>query len=128
MFRRERPEPQIDRRLDPYRRAAAHVRYGEEVVGVLVIRVVTWWMLEGPFWRRRWVDPRELPEWVLVPVGPPEAGPGPEDGVIPVDALDEELRDWSAGVFQLRGQVLRLDWCDQDEADALHRMYGWTDG
>lgn len=97
------------------------------MVGVLVIRVVTWWKLEGPFWRRRWVDARELPEWILLPVGP-TPWPATDDGVIPAEGLDEELRDWSTGVFALRGRLLGLDWLDHEEADALHREHGWADG
>lgn len=127
MPRRERPEPQTDTRLDPYRRAAARVLDGDEVVGILVIRVTTSWWQAGPFWRRRWVDARELPEWVLMRVGPTEDVPDFDDGIMPTEGLEEELRDWSVGVFELRGRYFRLDWLGKDEADALHREHGWTD-
>ncbi len=84
MPRHERPGPQTDTRLDPYRCAAARVLDGDEVVGVLVIRVTTWWWQAGPFWRRRWVDARELPEWALMRVGPTEAVPD-FDGIASAD-------------------------------------------
>ncbi|MCM2393369.1 hypothetical protein [Streptomyces albipurpureus] len=71
------------------------------------------------------MDPRELPEWGLFAVGTSGVVAGCEDGVISREGLDQELRDWSAGHFELRGRRLRLSWVEQEKADALHREWGW---
>ncbi|MEV7282408.1 hypothetical protein [Streptomyces sp. NPDC093111] len=126
MFRREWPEPPTDARLDPYRRAAARLMDGDEQIGVLVIRVTTWWWREGPFWRRRWGNPQELPEWALSCVAPTQQLPDFDDGIISADALDEELTDWSEGIFRLRGQQFSLAWLGEEEAGAAHKEHGWT--
>ncbi|MFD9725052.1 hypothetical protein [Streptomyces sp. NPDC059072] len=126
MFRREWPEPAPDARLDPYRRAAARLMDGDEQIGVLVIRVVTWRRREGPFWRRRWGSPRDLPEWALFHVGPAQQLAEVDDGIISSEILDEELADWAAGIFRLRGRRFSLTWLGDEEADAAHREYGWT--
>ncbi|WP_371614268.1 hypothetical protein [Streptomyces sp. NBC_00454] len=99
---------------------------GNEQIGVLVIRVTTWWTREGPFWRRRWVNPRELPEWALSGVGPAQQVPDFDDGIIFDEDLDEELADWAAGIFRLRGQQFGLAWLGEEEVDAAHRDHGWT--
>ncbi|MBH5333276.1 hypothetical protein IHE55_00040 [Streptomyces pactum] len=126
MFRGKWPKPPTDARLDPYRRAAARLMNGDEQIGVLVIRVTTWWWKEGPFWRRRWGNPRELPEWALSRVGTAPQLPDFDDGVISADELDEELADWAAGNFRLRGQQLGLAWLGEKEVDAAHKEHGWT--
>ncbi|MET9934907.1 MULTISPECIES: hypothetical protein [unclassified Streptomyces] len=99
---------------------------GDEQIGLLVIRVTTRWWREGPFWRRRWGNPQELPEWALSRVGPAQQLPDFEDGVISADELDEELADWAAGIFRLRGQQFSLAWLGEEEADAACREHGWT--
>ncbi|MGW1514091.1 hypothetical protein [Streptomyces sp. NPDC002394] len=99
---------------------------GDEQIGVLVIRVVAWRWREGPFWRRRWGNPRELPEWALSLAGPPQRLPDSDDGIISAKELDEELADWAAGIFRLRGQQFDLAWLGEEEADAAHREHGWT--
>ncbi|MFF3624895.1 hypothetical protein [Streptomyces sp. NPDC002467] len=128
MLRRERPEPPTDARLDPYRHAAARLMDGDEQIGLLVIRVTTWWWREGPFWRRRWVNPKELPEWALAHVGPAQQLAEFDDGIVLTEDLDEELADWAAGTFRLRGRQFRLDWLGEEEAHAAHREHGWTSG
>lgn len=101
---------------------------GDEQIGVLVIRVTTWWWREGPFWRRRWVNPQELPEWALSRVGPTQQLPDFDDGIVSAEELDGELADWAAGIFRLGGQQFGLDWLDEEEADAAHREHGWMSG
>ncbi|WP_282693173.1 hypothetical protein [Streptomyces sp. CC208A] len=126
VLRHKRPEPSPDARLDPYRRAAARLLDEDEQIGVLVTRVVTWWWREGPSWRRRWGNPRELPEWALSLVGPAQQLPDFDEGIVSAQELDEELADWAAGIFRLRGRRYGLAWLDEEEADAAHREHGWT--
>ncbi|MEE1753139.1 hypothetical protein [Streptomyces sp. SP18CS02] len=99
---------------------------GEQLVGLLLIRVTTVWWRTGPFWRRRWVDAQELPEWALSPVGPGQGTAGPDDGLISAEELDEELADWSMGVFRLGDRRYVLDWLGREETDVLHSEFGWT--
>ncbi|MCZ0983385.1 hypothetical protein O1L60_41875 [Streptomyces diastatochromogenes] len=125
MLTHERPEPLTDARLDPYRHAAARLLEGDEQIGRLVIRVTTWWQREGPFWRRRWVNPRELPEWALSRVGPTLRLPDFDDGVVSAEELDEQLAEWDAGTFRLGGGLFVLDWLGDEETAAAHREHGW---
>ncbi|MFI8823906.1 hypothetical protein [Streptomyces sp. NPDC053431] len=99
---------------------------GDEQVGVLVIRVTTCWKREGRLWRRRWEDPRELPEWALSRVGPSRYLPDFDDGIVSAASLDEELADWAAGIFRLMGRQFGLAWLGGEEAEAAHREHGWT--
>jgi hypothetical protein len=129
VFNRKVPEPPPDPRLDPYRHAAALVFDGDESVGCLAIRVTGWWERSGPFWRRRWENGRELPWWGLLRTAPAHpALPGEfEDGIVPDDMLEDELRDWAADVFTVRGTRFRLRWLAADEAGAVHRDIGWDE-
>ncbi|MEU8545340.1 hypothetical protein AB0C52_35970 [Streptomyces sp. NPDC048717] len=126
MFTREWPQPPTDVRLAPYRRAAARLMDGDKQIGVLVIRVTTWRWRDGPFWRRRRGNPQELPEWALSRVAPGGRLPDVEGGIIAAGGLDEELADWSAGIFRLRGRRFSLAWLGEEEADAAHDEHGWT--
>ncbi|WP_190155857.1 hypothetical protein [Streptomyces litmocidini] len=99
---------------------------GDEQIGVLVIRVTTWWWREGPFRRRRWGNPQELPEWALSCTDPAQQLPDLDDGIISAGELDEELADWSAGIFRLRGRQFGLVWLGEEEAGAAQEEHGWT--
>lgn len=101
---------------------------GDEQVGVLLTTVTTWWWRKGPIWRRRWVEPQELPEWAVFRVGATHQLPVFEDGIVGAEELDEELGDWASGLFRLRDQQFTLDWLTEGEADAVHRSHGWVSG
>lgn len=99
---------------------------GDEQVGTVVTRVTAWWWREGPLWRRRWGSGQELPEWALF--GPAQRLSDSDDGIIWPQDLDEELADWAAGIFRLRGRRFTLEWLDEAAADAAHREHGWVIG
>ncbi|QNP68527.1 hypothetical protein IAG44_02910 [Streptomyces roseirectus] len=126
MFAREKPTAERDARLDPYRRAAARMLLDGREAGLLVTRVVTWWEIAGPPWRRRAENVREVAEWMVWRIG--STGIPPEDGLVGHEDVDEELADWSAGVFRLYDDVYALEWLPPEEAEAAHREHGWDAG
>jgi len=67
--------------LDPYRRGVVRAFESDIEVGYLWSRVVVWWTVAGPFWRRRHIDPREQMEWFL------EFDESPADDGLPFDSL-----------------------------------------
>ncbi|MFF0559452.1 hypothetical protein [Streptomyces sp. NPDC004266] len=99
---------------------------GDEQIGVLVIRVTTWWWGEGPFWRRRWSNPQELPEWASSCVDPLQQLPDFDDGIISADQLDEELANWSEGILRLLGRQFSVAWLGEEEVDTAHKEHGWA--
>jgi hypothetical protein len=128
-MRKSRFEPPgpPDHRLDPYRRAIGRLRDNEELVGLLATRVQIWWTTEGRCWRRRHVDPVELPEWLILTTNAEGQVVGDlfDDGIVMEENLDQELRDWAVGRFRLRGEVLALEWMDGEEADDAWRKCQW---
>ncbi len=119
----------VERALEGYRRAAAVVFDGDEQVGCLGVRVVGWREELGPFWRRRRQEVGELPQWVLLRTAPahPALPHDAEGGVVPDEALGNELRAWSEDTFTIRGTHLRLRWLSGNEIDRVHREVGWMD-
>jgi hypothetical protein len=111
-----------DPRLDPYRCGIARVYAGTRLIGHLGTRVETWWTVSGPFWRRRYVRPTEVLDWVLFHEDP-EAGF--LDGTSTDVVLDDELQDWDDGRWVVNGQAVRLEWLRGPEAEEALRRNGW---
>ncbi|NGO75743.1 hypothetical protein G6045_08655 [Streptomyces sp. YC504] len=81
--------------------------------------MVVWWEQSGPFWRRRWENVQELPWWGLLRTATAHVALPFEfaDGIIPHDALTDELQEWDENCFPLRGANLRLQWeCRAEQA------------
>ncbi|MFB9323656.1 hypothetical protein [Cryptosporangium minutisporangium] len=116
------PDGPSDPRLDVYRSRYAEVFDGGEARGYLATWVQTWWTPQGPWWRRRWTDPRELVVWMWV-----ADGALVDDGVIGRERLDEELANWSRNRFAYRGRYLRLKWLSGAEAAVVRREQFATD-
>jgi hypothetical protein len=111
-----------DPRLDPYRGGIARVHDGPRLIGHLVTRVQTWWTVEGPFWRRRYVEPTEVIDWLLSYSDPDD---GFLDDSISETALAEELQDWDAGRWIVNDQAVRLEWLHGPEAEEARRRNSW---
>jgi hypothetical protein len=101
-----RAEP--DPRLDPYRERAGVLFRQNEQVGVLYLRVGTWWQqVGGHLWWRRWSEPREQVEGYLAFTGGEF-----DDFVEDLPTLGDELADWRMGRFLYRGELLHVTWLD----------------
>ena len=69
----------------------------------------------GHLWWRRWGPSRDLP-WLYMMVDGAF-----DDTVLPADAIQDEVRDWQAGRFRYRGEILIARWVPADEAAHLRR-------
>ena len=120
-MRRREPAPQPDPNLDRYRKAAARLYDGDALAAHLLTRVNVWWTTEGPWWRRREVNPQERVEWFLD--FQPDfdlAHPGGWDDGVDVDAaeLDDDR-------FIYLGRTLRVAWLSGTEAKEQFALHGW---
>lgn len=115
------PAPQPDPSLNRYRKSAARLYDGEHCVAHLLTRVNVWWTVEGPWWRRRHVDPQERVEWHL------DFEPGIDfahaDGWD--DGIEADVPDLDQGRFVYRGRSLRVVWLDGKEAEEQFSANGW---
>lgn len=120
MSRRE-PAPQPDPALDRYRKAAAGLYDGEALAAHLLTRVNVWWTTEGPWWRRREVNPQERVEWFLdfQPDFDLAHPSGWDDGV---DVDSAELDD---DRFIYVGRTLRVTWLSGAEAEEQFALHDW---
>jgi hypothetical protein len=112
------PRAPADPRLDVYRSRYAKVFDDDEDCGFLATFVQTWWTAEGPWWRRRWTNPRQLPHWIWA-----DGVKLRDDGVVGQEDLDREFVDWDRGRFAYQGRYLRLEWLTGPEADAVRRYF-----
>ncbi len=120
MSKRE-PAPHPDPRLDRYRRAAARLYDGEILAGHMLTRVNVWWAVQGPWWRRREVDPQERVEWFLeFEAGFDLAHPDGWD-----DGVDVDPAELDQDCFLWRGRRLRVVWLDGGEAEQEFCLHGW---
>jgi hypothetical protein len=118
---RREPAPQPDPRLDRYRKAAARLYDGETVAAHLLTRVDVWWTTQGPWWRRRHVNPQERVAWLLnFQPGFDLAHPDGWD-----DGIDAEVPDLDQDRFLYRGRPLRVAWLDGQEAEEQFSPNGW---
>lgn len=120
MSKRE-PAPQPDPRLDAYRKAAARLYDGDVFAAHLLTRVNVWWTAEGPWWRRRHVNPQERVEWFLdfQPAFDLAHPDGWDDGIdVAVAELDQDY-------FLYRGRRLRVVWLTGDEAEEQFARKAW---
>ncbi len=111
-----------DRRLDPYRRGIASVWDDDVLVGYLATRVRTWWTEEGRWWRRRYVNPVERPEFLLSLLGSGDPSRY-VDGV--AGDVGSVINEWDCGRFRFGGRTLAQRWLAGAEADAAWDDYGW---
>jgi hypothetical protein len=115
------PAPQPDSHLDRYRKAAARLYDGEQLAAHLLTRVDVWWRIQGPWWRRRHVDPQERVAWLLnFQAGFELAHPDGWD-----DGIDADVPDLDQDLFSYRGRVLRIVWLDGAEAAQQLSLNGW---
>src|SRR6266568_4155529 len=104
-----------DRRLDPYRRGIAAAWDDDVLVGYLATRVQIWWTAEGRWWRRRYVNPVERPEFLLSVLGSGEPSRY-VDGV--AGDVGSVIEEWGCGTFRYGGWTLTLRWLAGAEEDA----------
>ena len=115
------PEPPLDPRLERFQEALAEASFGGERAGSLSIKADVFFTISGPWWRRRWIDPRWGFEWLFFH-DPTSVGdlrqPGSDfdDGaVLDTAGFDELLTD----SFELRGKTYSLRWVTRLEAPEL---------
>lgn len=102
-----------DPRLVPFRDRVARLFREDHEIGLLLVRVEPFAELAGGhLWRRRWVTRDLLWLWLRL-------DGGLQDHVVHQDRFEGELRDLQRGLFRFRGEVLRLEWCTDEEAERL---------
>ena len=127
VWRRRYPEVAPDPKLDPYRRGIARLYDGEELTGHLATKVLTWATATGPWWRRRLVDAREVPEWLLTfdPGWGSRHWPGTDFQDGSAEDLPGSVAEWDAGRWSYNRWELRVVWLSGDEAATAWHRYGW---
>ena len=110
-------DPPLDPQFESFRERLAEASIDSVNVGYLSIRVQAWFTVVGPWWRRRWVNPRWGVEWLLGFAEPYDglhhrAGPPFEDGVELADS--DVLNELAADTFRLNGDAYSLRWIDRD--------------
>jgi hypothetical protein len=98
------PQHPRDPRLDPYRDRTGLLtdEAGTEFATVFV-RVETWWTQVGGFlWWRKWASPRDVPQVFYL------IGGHFEDSISRAGTIEQDLADWSRGVFRYQSQVLQF--------------------
>ena len=87
----------------------------------LLTRVDVWWTIEGPWWRRRHVNPQERIEWLL------DFQPGFDlahvDGWD--DGIDGDAAELDDGRFTYVGRTVRVAWLSGPEAEEQFALHGW---
>jgi len=111
---------EVDHRLDPYRNRGASVGDTDRRVMRVYVQVDSLsTQRSGCLWWRVWSTPREFIVLHMLM----------EDGTYD-DAwlwgtpLDEELLDWSQGIFRHQGRALPLRWLDAEQSATLQRESG----
>jgi hypothetical protein len=74
-----------------------------------------WTQTGGHLWWRRWSDAHEVPHGYVI-----FADGGFDDWLVGPDMLDEELADWSQNRLRYTGELLEVEWLD-DEASRYFR-------
>jgi hypothetical protein len=105
-----------DPRLSAYHGAVARLFRGSEEIGLLLVRVEPHAQIRsGRLWWRRWAPSEDLPWLYMIVDGTFN------DSVLFADEIEDEVRDWEAGRFQYRGEVLLAQWVPPAEAAHLRR-------
>ncbi|GIF04734.1 hypothetical protein [Actinoplanes siamensis] len=101
-----------DPRLDPYReRAGALFDQGEQI-GVVYLRIDTFWrQTGGHLWWRRWSEPSEQVQGYIE-----FNGGGFDDFYQDAGTMVAEIGDWGHGRFPYRGEALQVRWLDDEES------------
>lgn len=108
-------------RRDP-RLTALHDRVGRlrrdgEQVGLLLVRVQPFARRTGGhLWWGRWAVGESLLTWSTV-------DGRREEHTTHQDRLEGELRDLDRGLFRYRGEVLRVEWAEGEEAERLRASF-----
>ncbi|MEU8817972.1 hypothetical protein [Actinoplanes sp. NPDC048796] len=101
-----------DPRLDPFRERAGVLFDEGEQVGLLFLRVESfWWQVGGHLWWRRWSGPGETVYGYLE-----FSHGGFDDFVEDLDAVADELDDWRDGRFEYGGETYTVRWLDEEES------------
>jgi hypothetical protein len=84
--------------------------------------VNVWWTSEGPWWRRRSVNPQERIEWLLN--FEPDFDLAHPDGWD--DGIDTDATELDKVNFLYRGRTLRVVWLQGHEAEEQFAVNGWA--
>ncbi len=85
---------------------------------MLFVRVKTWWTsTSGHLWWRRWSEPYEVPHGYMLFVDGEFT-----DWLMDRDELTRDLADWSQNRLRYVGEVLDVEWLD-DEASQHARSH-----
>ncbi len=91
-------------------------------VGRVFLQVEQWAVqVGGHLWWRRWSPETSAVHGYIVFID----GRSPEwTDFVTLDGLEEQLRDWAVGDFQLYGVRHRVAWLDDVDSDMLRRDLG----
>lgn len=92
-------------------------RDGQEVGWLLVHLDAYATQTSGHLWWRRFSRPEDALDLYWIVDG--EFG----DTITTGERVPDELRDWLAGHFRLRGEVLQLEWTSSEDAEDLNRAH-----
>ena len=109
-FSRHQPDPRFDR----YRQRVGRLFRDEEEVGLVLVEVEAYAeQVGGRLWWTRWGPSQDvLWLWTLV-------DGDFSDTLVPDDAAEGELSDYDAGRFEHAGEVLHVQWTDEQESRRL---------
>jgi hypothetical protein len=111
---------EVDQRLDPYRNRAGCASHDDRRIMRLYVQTDSLsTQRSGCLWRRVWSTPREFIVLRMLM----EDGTY-DDAWLCGTELDEELAEWSRGIFRYRDQQLSLRWLNDEQSAALRREIG----
>ena len=109
-FSQHRPDPRLDR----YRGRVGRLSRHDQRVGYVLVEAEPYAEQQaGHLWWRRWGRPQDL-LWVWTVIDGE-----PSDSLVPDDATEYELREYDAGHFRYREEVLAVSWTDPIESKRL---------
>ncbi|MEV4159805.1 hypothetical protein [Nonomuraea dietziae] len=118
-MRKSGPDP-VDQRFDPYRNRVARLLREGALAGYAHLEIEAWWQVEGPFWRPRWTNGRELPHWHVALRD--EEGKWIYSDVVE-DDVDEALRELAASQLDWDTGTYTLEWLGGVDAETVAREY-----
>ncbi len=111
-------EHRQDPRFDHYRGRVGRLVRGGEEVGLVLVGVEPYCeQVGGHLWWRRWSRTQDI-LWVWTIVDGKFS-----DALVPDEASEAELRDYSAGHFSHYGETLSVVWTDRPESHRLRAAH-----